>query len=377
MMIGGKPITISTISEVGEETILSKRVVIGIVMLLVLSISSVVYASNAIILVNDLNVRSGPGLDYDVIRQVHQNEQYKILSEEGEWVEIQLKDGTVGWVTKEFISTPGEATDEADVQAPEQRESNDSTKRHITTLYKTTNLRTGPSLEFEIMDSVKQGQMLEVLGEKSEWYEVKWKDNIGYVEKSFVYPAHSVSLSDEWDNKTIVIDPGHGGRDVGAVGLSGSYEKTHTMRTALKLKEELELLGAQVVLTRTNDQYMSLSGRASVANVYHADAFISLHYNSTPEIPTASGISSYYYHERNKALAVEIQKELMKATDVEDRGTDFGDFQVIRENHRPSVLLELGFLSNEEEEGNIMSLTFQEKLTKGIIRGLRNYFQIK
>ncbi|WP_158633988.1 N-acetylmuramoyl-L-alanine amidase [Radiobacillus deserti] len=356
---------------------MSKRVVIGIVMLLVLSISSVVYASNAIILVNDLNVRSGPGLDYDVIRQVHQNEQYKILSEEGEWVEIQLKDGTVGWVTKEFISTPGEATDEADVQAPEQRESNDSTKRHITTLYKTTNLRTGPSLEFEIMDSVKQGQMLEVLGEKSEWYEVKWKDNIGYVEKSFVYPAHSVSLSDEWDNKTIVIDPGHGGRDVGAVGLSGSYEKTHTMRTALKLKEELELLGAQVVLTRTNDQYMSLSGRASVANVYHADAFISLHYNSTPEIPTASGISSYYYHERNKALAVEIQKELMKATDVEDRGTDFGDFQVIRENHRPSVLLELGFLSNEEEEGNIMSLTFQEKLTKGIIRGLRNYFQIK
>ncbi|UFT97882.1 N-acetylmuramoyl-L-alanine amidase [Radiobacillus kanasensis] len=357
---------------------MSKRVVIGIVMLLVLSISSVVYASNAIILVNDLNVRSGPGLDYDVITQVNQDEQYEILSEQGEWIEIQLTEGTVGWVTRDYISvnedsspTPAE-TENTQTEEEEAKEA----KHYVITHYNKTILRTGPSVDFDILDSVEKGQSLEVLGEENDWYEVSLKDQVGYVEKWLVNPQSSVPISNQWANKTIVIDPGHGGRDVGAIGQSGSYEKTHTVRTALKLKEELELLGAHVILTRTVDQYMSLSGRASVANLYHADAFISLHYNSTPEIPSASGISSYYYHERNESLAIEIQNELMKATGMDDRGTQFGDFQVIRENHRPSVLLELGFLSNVEEEEKIMSVTFQEKLSEGIIKGLTNYFRI-
>ncbi|WP_170287604.1 N-acetylmuramoyl-L-alanine amidase [Aquibacillus halophilus] len=348
----------------------SKKYVLTLItsILIILSISSIVYASEALINVNNLNVRNGPGTDFDTIMQVHEEETYEIIREQNGWIEIQLEQGT-GWITKEFISIQGTETVE------QGEDKNIISNQSVTIIHDKTTLREGPSTDYEIIGNVNQGTTLEVFDHVGGWYEVQWNEERAYI------PDWSVGTDGSLTNgapsvkdKTIVIDAGHGGRDVGAIGASGNFEKEYTIITAQKLKYYLEILGANVILTRSHDNYLSLSGRASLANAMNADVFLSIHYNSTPQFPSAKGASTYYYSERDSILATTIQEELLKATTMDDRGIHQESFQVTRESHRPSVLLELGFISNISEEQNIQSSVFQEKISKGIINGLNEFF---
>ncbi|WP_171038034.1 N-acetylmuramoyl-L-alanine amidase [Aquibacillus sediminis] len=337
-------------------------------------ISTVVYAKEVFINVNNLNVRSGPGLDYDVIGQVHEDESYQALSEQGDWTEIQLENGP-GWVTNEYTTfdETQEDTSSKDQEALEQTDT-----QTITVLYDDTNIRSGPSTSYDIVGSTNRGEIFDVIQLKDDWYEIQSEDQQAFIAKWLVDPgSHQFTQieNNSLTNKKIIIDAGHGGVDAGAIGSSGNYEKHYTTVTAEKLASYLDMLGAEVIQTRPTDYYMSLSGRASVANAAVADAFISLHYNSTPEIPTASGVNTYYYAEHDQQLARNIQAELIKTTSARDRGTHQENYQVLRENRRPAVLIELGFISNETEENHIQSTVYQQKLAKGIISGLNKYFR--
>ncbi|MDC3412426.1 N-acetylmuramoyl-L-alanine amidase [Terrihalobacillus insolitus] len=332
-----------------------------LVFFLVLTITTVVYAKNAIINVDNLNVRSGPGLSYEVIGQVNQDETYPILDQYEDWVQIETGDFT-GWVTKEFLTIP-----------EGKKEENETS---ITLLYNKTNVRSGPTTADEIIGYADKGSQFEVVREISGWYQIKWEGKTGYIAGWLVekdaetFPYEETSLT----KKTIVIDVGHGGRDVGAINLNNAVEKDFTMRTAKELQNQLQLLGVEVIMTRNTDTYISLSGRASLSNVVQPDAFISIHYNSAPAYPSASGISTFYLNPTNETLANDIQSELIKATGKNDRGVQQEDFQVLRQTHQPAVLLELGFISNEASERDFLSRGYQEKLAKGIINGLMRYF---
>lgn len=144
--------------------------------------------------------------------------------------------------------------------------------------------------------------------------------------------------------------------------------------TAQELTNELSMLGANVRLTRRNDDYIPLNSRISYSNNFDTDVFISLHYNSVPNLPNVTGIESFYYKEANQKLAASIQKKVFHAVQTDDRGTSFGDFLVLRQNLKPAILLELGFISNKAEESRLLTTMYQKKLVSGIIQGLGSYF---
>lgn len=155
--------------------------------------------------------------------------------------------------------------------------------------------------------------------------------------------------------KVIVIDPGHGGKDSGAIGINGIQEKDVVLNIALeilKLNEKSEN-PQDIYLTRYNDTLISLSDRTKLAKALRADLFISLHCNHSDN-PNARGIEVYVANATSQYstdatwLAFQMQEAFEKELGFESRGVKFVDFQVLRDNVDccPSVLLELGFLSN-------------------------------
>ncbi|MFD1038586.1 N-acetylmuramoyl-L-alanine amidase [Virgibacillus byunsanensis] len=335
-------------------------------LLVILTISSVVSADDALVNTDNLNVRKGPGTEYEQIGQVHTDESYTILHKQGNWVEIQYEDNNTGWITTEYITIN------------EKNNSSSSTESNETISISTdnTHIRKGPSTDSDISHYVNKGTELDVISKDGNWIEVTNKDVSGYILKRLV-EKDTEAASTGLKNKTIVIDPGHGGRDVGAIGATETLEKDFTYKTSMELKQKLTNLGAEVVMTRTEDEFVSLASRTSLANVLQTDAFISIHYNSTPELPQVTGIGTYYYHEQNEGLANYIQTEIVKETNAKDRGVTNGDFHVIRQTFKPSVLLELGFISNQEKEKLLFTNGYQKKLVTGMVNGLEKYFMNK
>lgn len=319
-------------------------------------------AGEVIINADELNIRSGPGTEFEPIGQADTGESYPLVSQEGDWVEIQLEQDNAGWVASEFVT----------IEAEKEESVTDSNATVITVSHDNTQIRNGPSTENDIIQFAEEGSQFEVTGETDDWYEISGNGVGGYVYKKLIKETETTSPG--FKDKTIVIDPGHGGRDVGAIGASGTYEKDFSFLTAQELKQELEILGANVLLTRPDDEFVSLGGRISFSNTMDTDAFISIHYNSVPELPDVTGIETYYFQEQNEKLASYIQSELIKATDADDRGTTQGDYLVIMQNVKPSVLLELGFISNEEKEDRLATIGYQKKIVSGIVNGLGKYF---
>jgi len=191
--------------------------------------------------------------------------------------------------------------------------------------------------------------------------------------------------------RVVVIDPGHGGRDPGAVGPSGIAEKEVTLDIALKVEQYLSRAGFDVTLTRRGDNSVSagsddLTMRAAIANNLDAIAFVSVHCNSMDN-PDIAGMEVFYKynHPRSAALAVCVHGELLIATNRTDRGiktqvlkgstidkpVDY--YAVLRSSRVPSIIVETAFISNRAEEKLLSESWFREKVAMGISNGVRKY----
>ncbi|MDQ0874267.1 N-acetylmuramoyl-L-alanine amidase [Paenibacillus sp. V4I3] len=177
------------------------------------------------------------------------------------------------------------------------------------------------------------------------------------------------------EGETIVIDAGHGGKDVGATGQTGIHEKDITLQTALHIKRELiEKTGANVVLTRDKDEFLTLPERVELADNHAADLFVSIHFDAFTSNDIA-GITTYYNKSEDKQVAKMIHEQLFKQKiDTKDRGVAQGDYHVLRENSSPSLLLELGYLSNPEDEQRIQTQAFQDKAATAVTAGIIVFF---
>jgi len=203
--------------------------------------------------------------------------------------------------------------------------------------------------------------------------------NVSFV---FLLLKMCVILGQENPNqKIIVIDPGHGGKDSGALGINGIQEKDVVLKIALEILRfnEKPESPIDIYLTRYTDTLISLSDRTKLAKSLKADMFISLHCNHADN-STARGIEVYVANETSQYsdesiwFAFQMQNAIHKKLGFESRGVKFASFQVLKENANsyPSVLLELGFLSNPNEEhylsnssGNILGLVlFKEGILK-------------
>lgn len=181
----------------------------------------------------------------------------------------------------------------------------------------------------------------------------------------------------------IVIDPGHGGKDSGAIAVDGyTYEKDLNLLVAENLMEKLnENSEINARITRTRDEYIKLLDRASVSNDNNADLFLSIHFNSSDN-SSAKGIEVLYASEKNvkikdtvqKHFASCLQKALIRETGAVDRGIkNTPAIIVLNKTKNVSALVELGFLSNESDLENIKDPDYIDKLARGIYNGIEDY----
>lgn len=158
----------------------------------------------------------------------------------------------------------------------------------------------------------------------------------------------------------IAVDAGHGGYDNGA-SFNGRLEKNDNLRLALAVRDELQKMGQQVVMTRDSDVFVPLNQRAAIANNAGADLFISLHRNSYPEqTPTTKGVDNYihtYATAETERMARIVLDHVVNVGVQLDRGIQRGNFAVLRNTNMPAMLLEMGFIINEED-----NRFFDEKL---------------
>lgn len=176
----------------------------------------------------------------------------------------------------------------------------------------------------------------------------------------------------------IVLDAGQGGHDPGADGVSGNYEKDFTQALTTKVYQLL-LKEPEFIpyTTRTEDTSIELEDRAAFANAQRADAFLSIHGNTFPSDPRASGTETYYYKQDSAALAQALQHAIVKATGFKDRGIKQEEWKVLRLSEVPAALLEVGFLTNAKEESFLLGEKGQNQIAQAVVDGLKNYFEIK
>jgi N-acetylmuramoyl-L-alanine amidase len=183
---------------------------------------------------------------------------------------------------------------------------------------------------------------------------------------------------------TVVLDAGHGAIDPGSIGPSGTMEKDITLTVVLKLGYLLQKKGVHVVYTRTSDsiewsgQKQELLERAKLSNDVNADLFISLHTNSS-KIESVRGIETYYYKTsiNGKLLASIVQDELSRNLKIRNRGIKTEDYSLLRNVNAPSILIELGYISNAQEESMLNMSKYQNIYALSIAKAAINYIHEK
>ncbi|MFV0336905.1 MAG: N-acetylmuramoyl-L-alanine amidase [Chthoniobacterales bacterium] len=168
---------------------------------------------------------------------------------------------------------------------------------------------------------------------------------------------------------TVIVDAGHGGHDQGGRSRRGKNEKILTLDVALRLKRELERKGFHVILTRNSDHLIPLQKRVDIAKRYRNSIFVSIHYNHANRAG-ARGIETYYYSRKSKRLAYHVQQELMRVFRTPNRGVKTARFYVLRNNTRPAILAELGFLSNTTDNRYVQSSRVRQRQAEAIARGI-------
>ena len=187
----------------------------------------------------------------------------------------------------------------------------------------------------------------------------------------------------------VMLDPGHGGYDPGAITNQGVYEKSINLQIAQKVKEMLGPSGIGVFLTREEDidyvpdgakgkttkKQIDLNRRIDMAKEANADVFVSLHVNATAT-GQESGAETFYHYESEsgKRLAELVQQELIKIPGMNRRIAKPGDFYIIKNTSMPAVIVEVGYLSSMKEQKKLQQSWYQEQLARAIAKGIANFF---
>lgn len=324
----------------------------------------------ATVTATSLSVREAASLNAKVIGSIKKGQSFQVLEENGGWFKIEFSTGSFGWAAGWFMETS---------TAP-SNQGNHLKGSTVTIQHDGTNIRKNASTTSAVVQRPNKGDIFEVINKENDWFEVKLADgSSGFVAGWLVaaggtgQQVQRPNTSKGLKNKTIVLDPGHGGRDNGTTGNRGTLEKRLTLQTANLLADKLRAAGAKVILTRTNDTYISLDSRVRSSHMNNADAFISIHYDSITD-RSVRGLTTYYYHGYQQQLAADIHSAAIRKTYLKDRGHKQGDYFVLRENNRKAVLIELGYLSNPAEEMILTSKQYQEAAASGIFEGISRHF---
>ncbi len=180
----------------------------------------------------------------------------------------------------------------------------------------------------------------------------------------------------------VVVDPGHGGTDNGATGITGLLEKDANLAIGLEVEKYLLRAGVEPLMTRRDDSYPTLKERADLANAAGADIFVSIHNNAAD--PASEGTETYYwgdqqtYSAEGRRLAEAIQNAVLEELSTVDRGarTHWKNLYVLANTKMPAALVEVGFLTNAEEEARLKDPVYRQRAGKAIAQGIVDYFDL-
>lgn len=170
-----------------------------------------------------------------------------------------------------------------------------------------------------------------------------------------------------------VIDPGHGGKDPGAIGIGGLREKDVVLPISLEVSRLLSEQGISVLMTRSDDRFISLQGRAVMANRAQADLFVSIHANAISlSRPDVNGVETFYYT-TGQRLAQTVQNEILSQIQIGNRGVKRARFYVLRNTSMPSILVEVGFVTGAQDAPRLADPAFRDQMARAIADGILRY----
>lgn len=193
-------------------------------------------------------------------------------------------------------------------------------------------------------------------------------------------PAPAVSRPTVSDSQVpkgrlvVMIDPGHGGKDSGAVGLGGLQEKDVILPISQRVAAILEQQGIHAILTRSSDYFVDLAPRVEMAKQKRADLFVSIHANSIDKRPDVNGLETYYF-DRGERLAQTIHNSILQSLDIKDRRVRRARFYVLRNNPMPAVLVEVGFVTGVEDAPRLATAAYENQMAQAIANGILQYIQ--
>jgi N-acetylmuramoyl-L-alanine amidase len=169
--------------------------------------------------------------------------------------------------------------------------------------------------------------------------------------------------------RTVVVDAGHGGYDLGGIPGQRVAEKSMALDVAQRVAQKLRTAGYRVIMTRNSDVFVPLGTRVAIANSQRDAIFLCIHFNSSTR-SGANGIETYYYRSDSAQLAANIHRQVVAGTMTDNRGIRLRGFYVLRRTAIPSVLVECGFLTNPPEARLALQSSYRDRLADQIVAGV-------
>lgn len=306
-----------------------------------------------------LNVRSSASASSSSLGTLANGTIVDVYGTSGNWLEIRYN-GKKAYTSSSFVHKGG-GTDGV-VGTAKVNVSN------------TLNIRSEPNSSSTRAGTLANGTSVNIYHfVNSSWALIYFKGQWAYAHRAYLQDSGSTS---GLKNQTIVIDAGHGGNDPGAVA-NGLQEKNINLAVSLEVQKLLRTAGANVVMTRSNDTFLTLGQRVSIAERAKASSFVSIHANAAAS-PAASGAETFYNAgseaSKSRSLAASIQDRLVKETAMNDRSVKQGNFYVIRNTTMPSTLIELGFLTNSSDANKMKASGYNKKAGQAVFNGIADYY---
>ena len=369
----------------------------------------------AVVKVNTVDIRSNPTRSASSIAQATAGFRLTIMAQLGDWYKVKLPSGTLGWLMQDEVSVSHDNTPSRDGEVGqswtlETSESGDRTqiliKSPVAFEYQTFTLRQPDRLVIDLYGipdtDLPSGTVLR--SQTVSQVRTGWQSDTsaGRVVCDFVqglgFTRHRVEVAPDrrslkvelWtvkdilQDRVIVLDPGHGGADPGAIGPTGLREKDFNLPVAMETARLLREEGVEVILTRTTDVRLGqtvaedLERRSRIANQNQADLFVSIHANANPN-RSKEGTSVYYHshpdnHIECSKLARALQGSLVRELGRKDLGIFDRQFLVLKNLDMPGALVETAFVSNYEEERLLAQDWFRSRTALAIVDGIKAYY---
>ncbi|BAZ05546.1 N-acetylmuramoyl-L-alanine amidase [Calothrix sp. NIES-3974] len=346
--------------------------------------------------------RTGPSTDYSRLTPLPQGTQAAITGKEGIWYRLDYG----GWInSQETRIIPVTVPPRTIIRSVGYRQGANTTElRFPLQIPVPVSIQQGSNtLNLTLHNTTAQTDIIRTdddpIIERVDWQQItpqtvqyqinlKTKQQWGY---QFQYEGTTLVLSlrhpprltknrrRPLEGVKILLDPGHGGRELGAVGPTGVPEKEVNLIVSQLLRDELTKRGANVVMTRTDDRELSLPERQAIINRELPTIALSVHYNSLPDNGDAEntqGVGMFWYHSQAHHLSVFLHNYLVKKLNRPSYGVFWNNLALTRPHSAPSVLLELGFMSNPREFEWITDPKSQAKLAQTLAEGITEWLKM-